>query len=242
RARFQETLYDRHNWEFAFNNIIEQLQALTGSDDPYTVDVVGRGLQIAALYLRGARILQQEAPEDARLLPMLFKCLDARPDDQEAAFMAETILAVGGHLQHIQQLQDRRASLIADPAARVRLLAHFGDIWQVRLQNPEMAAYFYRQALEIAYDDATAAFRGHLAAFRAGTIAAAESGQVAGIVPLAERGLSMLDDVGDATVIALQAGGLAWRSANDVETARRLLGFAAHHAASHPVVVAFEQS
>src|SRR5690606_12051696 len=86
------------------------------------------------------------------------------------------------------------------------------------------------------------AFPGHLAAFRAVTIAAAESGQVDGIVPLAERGLSMLDDVGDATVIALQAGELAWRSANDVETARRLLGFAAHHAASHPVVVAFEQS
>src|SRR5690606_3398908 len=133
--------------------------------------------------LRGARILQQEAPDDARLLPMLFKALDAQPTDQEAAFMAETILAAGGHLQHIQQLQDRRASLIADPAERVRLLAHFGDIWQVRLQNQEMAAYFYRQALEIAYEDPAAAFPGHLAAFRSVKTAGAESGLIDGIVP-----------------------------------------------------------
>src|SRR5690606_35146425 len=30
QARFQETLYDRNNWQFAFDNILMQLSAMTG--------------------------------------------------------------------------------------------------------------------------------------------------------------------------------------------------------------------
>ncbi|MCA9699847.1 MAG: hypothetical protein KC431_20145, partial [Myxococcales bacterium] len=142
QARFQETLYDRSNWNFGLETVLDQLRALTGSDDPLAAEVAGRGAQIAALFMRGARILQQEQPDDPRLLPMLFKALDAEPTDEEAAFVCETLLASGGHLQHIQQLQDRRASLIADDGDRARLLTEFGNIWQVRLQNPDMAAYF----------------------------------------------------------------------------------------------------
>src|SRR5690606_9430795 len=67
QARFQETLYDRNNWEFGIGNIVMQLQALTGSEDPLVAEVAGRGRQVSSLYLRAARILQQEAPEDARL-------------------------------------------------------------------------------------------------------------------------------------------------------------------------------
>ena len=242
QSRFQETLYDRANWEFALSNILEQLTALTGVDDPLEADVAGRGPQLGTLYLRAARILQQEAGDDPRLLQLLFKALDADPLDEEAAFMAETALANGGHLQTIQQLQDRRASLIDDLATRARLLTHFGNIWQVRLQNPEMAAYFYRQALELAYADRSAGFTGHLAAFRAIKDAAANSGELDGILPLAERGLGLLDDPDEATVIALQAGELAWRGANDLDTARRLLGFAAQRAPDHPVVTEFEST
>ena len=77
--------------------------------------------------------------------------------------------------------------MFADIPARTRLLTHFGNIWQVRLQNPEMASYFYRQALEIAYEDPSAAFSGHLAAFRSVKTVGAESGIVEGIVSLAER-------------------------------------------------------
>jgi tetratricopeptide (TPR) repeat protein len=99
QARFQETLYDRGNWQFAFDTAMDQLKALTGSDDPMAADASNRGEQISHLYLKAARILQQEAPEDERLLPLLFKALDAVPTDEEAAFIAETMLAAGGHLQ-----------------------------------------------------------------------------------------------------------------------------------------------
>ena len=101
--------------------------------------------------MRAARILQQEAPDDQRLLPLLFKALDANPLNHEAAYVAETMLAAGGHLQHIQKLQDRRVALIQEPADKVAILRDFALIWQVRLNNADMASYFYRQALEYAY-------------------------------------------------------------------------------------------
>jgi tetratricopeptide (TPR) repeat protein len=117
--RFQESLYDRSNWQFALQNICyNQLIALSGSSDPLAANVENAGHQLSALYLRTARILQQEAPEDPRLLPLLFKALDADPSNDEAGYIAETMLAAGGHLQHIQKLQDRRAALERDPAKR----------------------------------------------------------------------------------------------------------------------------
>jgi hypothetical protein len=84
-------------------------------------------------------------------LPLLFKALDADPLNDEAGYIAETQLAAGGHLQHIQKLQDRRAALVQDPEQKVKLLRDFALIWQVRLNNADMASYFYRQALEYAY-------------------------------------------------------------------------------------------
>ena len=177
QERFQETLYDRSNWEFALQNIYMQLTALTGQQDPLGADVVNRGDQLSALYLKAARVLQQESPEDERLLPLLFKALDANPLNEEAGFVAESLLAGGGHLQHIQKLQDRRASLVDEIGQRVALLRSFAIAWQIRpsLNNPDMAAYFYRQALEIGYSVGVA-FPGHLAAYRSVKTSAAESG------------------------------------------------------------------
>ncbi|EDM74366.1 tetratricopeptide repeat protein, partial [Plesiocystis pacifica SIR-1] len=186
QARFQETLYDRGNWEFALENVLNQLAAFTGGEDPMAADVALRGDQVANMYMRAARILQQESPEDPRLLPLLFKALDAEPRDQEAAFVTDTILAAGGHLQHIQQLQDRRASLVEDTESRIAMLVEFGNIWQVRLQNPDMAAYFYRQALDLGYGEGVA-FSGHIAAYRNVKTAAVSSGATEGVVELAER-------------------------------------------------------
>ena len=91
QQRFQETLYDRGNWEFALQNINNQITALTGEGDPLAADVARRGPQVSTLYLKAARILQQEAPDDQRLLPYLFKALDASPNSDEAGFVeAET--------------------------------------------------------------------------------------------------------------------------------------------------------
>ena len=79
QARFQETLYDRSNWASALENIDDQIKQLSGSDDVLSADVAGKGQPLSGLYLKAARILQQEAAEDSRLLPMLFKSLDANP-------------------------------------------------------------------------------------------------------------------------------------------------------------------
>ena len=236
QARFQETLYDRNNWEFALDNIFGQLKALIGADDPLGAEVANLGAQIAGLFMRAARILQQEAPEDPRLLPTLFKALDANPQDAEAGFVAELLLQQGGHLQHIQALQDRRASLIEDIGQRITALAEFGTIWQVRLQNPEMAAYFYRQALELAYEyGAGDNFPWHIAAFRA----VRTVGPDADLIVLGDKGLANLSDPNDASLLALQAGELAWQL-EDIESARRLLAFASERAPTNPVVLSFE--
>ena len=155
QARFQETLYDRSNWEIGVETAYAQLKALTGEDDPLAAKVPNRGAQLSALYLKAARILQQESPEDDRLLPLLFKALEADPHNHEAGFLSEKLLADLGQLQHVQKLQDRRVSMLETDAEKVDLLRHFGNVWEVRLNNPQMAAYFFHQALDLAYGAGT---------------------------------------------------------------------------------------
>lgn len=248
QARFQETLYDRAHWQVGFENIYSQLRALTGVDDPLAAKVKKRGEQLSALYLRAARILQQEAPEDPRLLPLLFKALDSNPRNEEAGFLAETMLADAGQLQHIQKLQDRRASLVDDIAEKVDLLRKFAMTWLVRLNNPEMAVYFFHQALDIAYgvpefvngQDSVNAW--HVAAYRNLVHQAETSGQADSLVPLAKRALDVISDPDERAIIALLAGQLAWRKFNDTDTARGFFARAALVAPQHPFLVDFVRS
>ncbi|HRI08901.1 MAG TPA: hypothetical protein PKW35_13860, partial [Nannocystaceae bacterium] len=225
QERFQETLYDRGNWQFGLQNILNQLAALTGQADPLAADVAKRGKPLATLYVKAARLFQQEAPEDPRLLPYLFKALDAHPLHAEAGYVAETLLAAGGHLQHIQKLQDRRVSLVDEPITKVALLREFAAVWQVRLNNVEMAAYFYRQALELAYSLGGAAlvderaFPWHVGAFHLLCMQAQSRQATDGLVELAARGLTVISEQQDAAMVALYAAELAWRFGNDVETA-----------------------
>ncbi|MEZ4452382.1 MAG: tetratricopeptide repeat protein [Nannocystaceae bacterium] len=238
--RFQETLYDRGNWQFALQNVYNQLIALTGQNDPLAADVAKRGHPLATLYMKAARILQQESPEDQRLLPLLFKALDANPLHEEAAFVAEVTLAASGHLQHIQKLQDRRASLVDDVAEKTRLLRGFATVWQVRLNNIEMAAYFYRQSLEYAFaqgQDTLADERGHawhVGAFHLLKLQAEGRQSTDGLVELAARGLTVISVPQDAAMIALEGAELAWRFGNDVDTARHLFSQAAEYAGGSP--------
>lgn len=242
--RFQESLYDRSNWQFALQNICyNQLIALSGSSDPLAANVENAGHQLSALYLRTARILQQEAPEDPRLLPLLFKALDADPSNDEAGYIAETMLAAGGHLQHIQKLQDRRAALERDPAKKVALLRQFALIWQVRLNNADMAAYFFRQALEYAYSIGASVLKDendadwHLGAFHMLKKAAERSGNAEGLIELAARGLQIITDPTDAALLAVLGGEIAWKLRQDVDNARSLLAYAATHAPRHPTKI-----
>ena len=246
--RFQETLYDRGNWQFALQNIYNQLAALTAQSDPLAANVENAGHTLSTLFLRAARILQQEAPDDQRLLPLLFKALDADPLSYEAAYVAETMLAAGGHLQHIQKLQDRRVALIQEPADKVAILRDFALIWQVRLNNADMASYFYRQALEYAYSIGGETLRDpqggdwHLGAFYLLKKTAERTGSAEGLVELGARGLSVISDPIDAALIAITSGEIAWKLRNDVETARSLLGWAASVASNHPILREFTAS
>src|SRR5690606_34631812 len=100
-------------------------------------------------------------------------------------------LAEAGHLQHIQKLQDRRVSLVDDEAEKVALLKGFASTWQVRLNNPDMAVYFYHQALDLAYGSGrdingdAPEHVWHVAAFRNLVQQAETSGQADSLVPLA---------------------------------------------------------
>ena len=246
--RFQETLYDRSKWQFALQNIYNQLIALTGQNDPLAANVENAGHTLSTLFLRAGRMLQQEAPEDQRLLPLVFKALDADPLNEEAGYIAETMLAAGGHLQHIQKLQDRRAALVQAPEQKVALLRQFALIWQVRLNNADMASYFYRQALEYAYSLGGATLKDdqggdwHLGAFYLLKKTAERTGSSDGLVELGARGLAVITDPVDAALIALVTGEIAWKLRQDVDTARSLLGWAANVAAKHPLVREFTAS
>ena len=106
-----------------------------------------------------------------------------------------------------------------------------------------MAAYFFRQVLELLYaDESYRSFPGHVAAFRTLKEQAGETGQLDGLIPLAERALQVIQEESDSTMLALEAGELAWRYVKDVDAAKRLLARAAKHAPTHPVVAEFEST
>ncbi|MCA9704331.1 MAG: hypothetical protein KDK70_00620, partial [Myxococcales bacterium] len=241
QARFQETMYDRGAWEAALEALYDQLCDQTGEDDPLAADATGKGPELSALFLRAARILQQESNADPRLLPLLFKALDADPSNDEAGYIAEVMLAEGGHLQHVQKLQDRRVTLTQDEGEKLRLLRNFANVWQVRLNNPEMAAYFYHQALDLAYtsghfagEDGEVSW--HVAAFRTLVEHAETTGNADALVPLAQRGLMVIENTTDAALLGLLAGQLAWRKFGDEETARALFLQAVEVAPQHPTI------
>jgi tetratricopeptide (TPR) repeat protein len=211
QARFQETMYDRDDWSGALDGLYDELRSHTGEDDPLAADVASKGAELSALYLRAARILQQESAEDTRLLPLLFKALDADPSNDEAGYIAEVLLSEGGHLQHVQKLQDRRLQLSEDEVEKVRLLRNFATVWKVRLNNPEMAAYFYHQVLDLVYtsgnfvgEDGEGSW--HVAAFRLLVEHADATGNADALVPLAQRGLMVIEDTNDAALVGLLAG------------------------------------
>src|SRR5688572_13447399 len=79
QARFQETLYDRNNWQLGLDTVYAQLRALTREDEPLAAKVVNAGTHTSELFMKAARILQQEAPDDERFLPLIFKALEADP-------------------------------------------------------------------------------------------------------------------------------------------------------------------
>jgi hypothetical protein len=110
------------------------------------------------------------------------------------------LLAAGGHLQHIQKLQDRRAALVQEQGRKVKLLRQFALIWQVRLNNADMASYFYRQALEYAYSLGEATLKDeaeldwHLGAFYLLKKTAERTNNAEGLVELGARGLAVITD------------------------------------------------
>jgi golgin subfamily B member 1 len=247
QERFQETLYDRNNWQLGLDTIYDQLQAMTGESDPLAAKVENKGPHLSAVYMKAVRILQQEAPEDERLMPLIFKALDAHPLNEEAGFLAETLLSAGGHLQHIQKLQDRRLSLVQDDQERLALLRRFALVWQTRLGSPEMATYFHHQALDLAYESGS--FGGsdgstewHMAAYRQLVQQADASGQADSLIPLAERALGAVTDPVEKAILALQAGELAWRKFNDQEIAGKFLREAVSAAPDHPLIAEFQST
>ncbi|MEE9384726.1 MAG: tetratricopeptide repeat protein [Nannocystaceae bacterium] len=240
-ARAREIDYERATWEEAYAEVETEIKASTGADDILGARLEAQDCELAAKYFRCARMLQQESGGDERLLPLLFKTLEADPSNDEAGFLAETLLADAGQLQHIQKLQDRRAKRASDEVEHLRLLSQAALVWQIRLDNPSMAAYFHRRALELVYVEGgeTPEAAWHLAAYRSVKVEAQKTGEIDGLVPLAERGLAILDDQDEIAVLAIEAGELAWRQLHDQETAARLFERAGDRGKEHPVVRAF---
>lgn len=243
RERYQETQYDRDNWRSELSGIVSQLQAITGETDLRVAKVKKKGSEVSALFLRAARILQQESAGDDKLLPLLFKAIDSNPRNLEAFTLAETLLAADERPQYLQKLQDRRVSLLDDPVEKIEALKQAAEIWQLRLNHAEMSAYFFQQALDLAYEHPgyvnSDAGRWHIAAFRFLTAQTSMDGLADTLIPLAKRGITAVEDAVDRALLAEFAGKLAWQRFNDTDTARRLLEVAAEELPQHPTVLAF---
>jgi tetratricopeptide (TPR) repeat protein len=240
RTRLAEVDYDRASWQAAFEQTYAELGRASNVDDPLACDTSGRGPELAAIYMRAARMLHLESPTDRRILPLLFKVLDAEPTHEEAAYLVEVLLAQTGHLQHIQKLQDRRASLVTDPAEKAKLLEHFASVWAVRLNNNDMAAYFLRQVLELAYGDPNVpVLDGHAAAFRAVKTTALAQGNADSLISLAQRGLEKLSGQ-DNAILALEAGDLASQMHADPSIVQSFFDRA--DSPTHPYVLEWQRS
>lgn len=240
-ALMAQVNYDRSQWEVELDKITSEICEMCGVSDPAAAEAAGKGPELAQLYLRAARILQQEQPNSELIPPFLFKALDADPLCDDAGYLAELQLAERGHLPFVQRLQDRRAAAVPDLCKRAELLRQFASVWLVRYNQPETSAHFTKKALELVYhEDDFEVPRDHLASFRLLAANADAAGGVDSLVPLAQRGLEKLEGHEDRGLLAIQAAGLAQRMGAGQAVVDALMGIA--DIPEHPDYQAWKQS
>lgn len=238
---FEQINYDRGQWEEAFASINEKIKELCGVDDPAAAETKDKGREVSRLYLRAARIMQQESPDNELIPPYLFKSLDADPLCNDAGYLAELQLTERGHLPFVQRLQDRRAEAVNDPERRAELFRQFASVWLVRYNNPETSAYFARKALELFYSPSEFAVpTDHIASFRLLAANADAAGGPEALVPLAKRGLDKLEGHEDRGLLALEAAALAHRMGADEAVVDALMKLV--DVTEHPEYIAWQKT
>ncbi|MCC6747689.1 MAG: tetratricopeptide repeat protein [Deltaproteobacteria bacterium] len=200
--------YERSQWP-DFVNLL--LDAASSARD---------GEEAAKFLVRAARIYNLEAPEEATREEILRRALEFDPQNDEANFLLETLLAEQSRTTDIVALHEKRAAM-APQEQRAALYRNFASAWAIRFLDVSTTAKFYDRALQSYYNNGSDPFPGHLAAFTflRGELKTSRD-DLRHLLELADEGLNkapLLED--DQLVLATQAAEIAWREMDDPERA-----------------------
>jgi tetratricopeptide (TPR) repeat protein len=193
--------FDDSNWEERVSSIIDKAQGATVEE-------------AVTLLIRAARIYGIQAKGDETQEALLHKALEFEPENDQANYLLENLLAEAGRNEEIVQLHRGRVERAVEEE-RAALYRNFASIWTTRFSDPPTSAQFYVDALESYYKDGSDHFPGHLAAYRFLKEVRGTEGDWTGLLKIADAGLQapLLEE--DLALLAAEAGEIAWREMND---------------------------
>ena len=106
------------------------------------------GHELAALHRRMASLARDELKDAASAAESLEKVLELEPDDLDAARMLRPLYVETQAWDRLQDVLVKELTLTESADERLPLLFSLGEIAEVRLDHPENAIEYYRQALE----------------------------------------------------------------------------------------------
>ncbi|MFH0903061.1 MAG: hypothetical protein V2A73_20725, partial [Pseudomonadota bacterium] len=229
--------YDRASWQTE----VARLSAEAQRAEPVAA---------ARLYLRAARILCFEAPEQDALAAMLDRALAFDPQNEVAGFLLESLLARQGRWEELERSQEARVKA-APVEALPELYRRFALAWLQRFKDPQRAAAMFVRALEAVPASGAAGLRSQVAvlAYLHGVRDA--PGQLRQLVDLVANVLAKgappteskeskeSDDADDWIDSAIVAGSAAWKELGDPARARQFLELVRLSAFDNPVVIEF---
>ncbi len=196
----------------------------------------------ARLYLRAARILHFEVPEDPAYESTLRRVLSFDPQHEQANSLLEALLANQQRFQDLADLHDKRAYAAADDSDRAELYRRFATAWTYRFKDRDRGAAFTAKALSAAFDNG-AVLRGQVAAFQFLRDSMGPKGEWAPLVKLTDAAIKNRGLGEDEKLYAGTLGGaIAWKQLNDVERAAAYFGEVAKIDPENPFVKEFNAS
>src|SRR5262245_5318449 len=201
--------YDSEFWA-------DEFERLTGEAERFDDATAVRML------VRAARILRIEAPEDARLEPLLRRILAKDIEEPSTNFRFETLLAAGNRWDELEAHHRSRAERASDHRKKVEALRMFGLEWVQRFKDRDRGARFFDAALRATVSNGVVPMRSMVAAFTLVRQVLGDRGEWDQVLDIADALLERPSGMAreDALYIAIQAGQIAFDKTNDLERAK----------------------
>ncbi len=201
------TEYDQDEW-------LEEVERLSAAAEK------GNSATAARMCLRAARILHIEMPDDPSYEQMLRRVLSYEPQNENANFLLEALLAKAKRWEDLVEHHEKRAYAVADDGDRAGLYRKFALEWAQRFQDRERAAAFFAKALSAAYENGADKLPSQPAAFSLLRDVFGARGEWPKLLSLVDQALT--SPLGDEEKLyaATVAGTVAWHDLNDPVRAR----------------------